>query len=131
MLEKYIKIMAPLKSFDDMKAKYDSFMRAQNELTTHIKHNQLETDIYIERNLPVAILNLIKEVTEDGFSKSSDRRRFRIALKEKYKYQRIKIIKDEKADGLTLTCRLNKKKCEFPIIHIEESESDNESNSSS
>ena len=69
--------MAPLKSFEELKAKYDSFMRAQNEVAKDMKTNQSSTDIYIERYLPIATLNLIRDVTEDGFGRKTDRRQFR------------------------------------------------------
>ena len=122
--------MAPLKSFEELKAKYDSFMRAQNEITKDIKTDQSSTDIYIERYLPIATLNLIRDVTEDGFGRKSDRRQFRQALKDKFQWYKNNLAKLEKLDGAgqhDKVCRLKKNTYEIPKIDVD---SDSEDSSS-
>mgnify|MGYP006893842083 CR=1 FL=1 len=102
----------------------------------NMRLNLVQTDIYLDRYLPVSTLNLIKEVCEDSFSKFRDKKCFLQELDGKYQEVLAKIKKEEKIDSKIVnkcehTCKLRKKGFVIPEIEIPEtiSDSDSEGNS--
>ena len=72
------------------------------------------TDLYLDRYIQVSTINLIKELCEDAFERSGEKRTFYLALDKKYKGIKSKIRKEEKYDTkfpnkLDYVCRLKKK----------------------
>ena len=99
----------------------DSEIKGQFDMICQIKRQIHQTDLYLDRYLPVATLNLIKSAHEDSFGRRSDRKGFLNTMIEKFKELEDSILDAEdddriNKDVLLHKCNLDKRFFEIPEI---------------